>query len=332
MPPAAAADDVVGRAPVELLDDLEGRRLGALGVERAQGDVGEVHARRFGDLAAAPVGFVVVALDLADLGAQGHAAARLGGLEAVRVEDVGVDARLRRQRGDGGADVARRDAADLGLAPLEQPGDRHRDDPVLVGEARSRGGVVLQVEVGDAQLGAQAVGPDQGRVARVVSHARLRARVDDRQQLLEVPDVLRALLARHLGEVAGGQLVVVDDVQALAAVRAGEDRVAPAASCSRSDGRPDPVAHERVRCLGVGGPPQGSVRSVCSCGHLERYAGPRRLCAVLLVAERQPQLLGEVRDERAEHLRPAPKARRAAHRGSPGSGRARARAPVSRSP
>ena len=39
-------DDVVGRAPVELLDDLERRRLRALGVERAQRDVGEVDAGR----------------------------------------------------------------------------------------------------------------------------------------------------------------------------------------------------------------------------------------------------------------------------------------------
>ena len=63
-------DDVVGRLPVELLDDLKRRRLRALGVERAQRDVGEVHARRFGEFAAAAVGFVVVALDLADLRAE----------------------------------------------------------------------------------------------------------------------------------------------------------------------------------------------------------------------------------------------------------------------
>ena len=74
VPPAAGDDDVVGRAPVELLDDLERRRLRALGVERAQRDVREVHARRFGDFAAAAVGFVVVALHLADLRAERHAA------------------------------------------------------------------------------------------------------------------------------------------------------------------------------------------------------------------------------------------------------------------
>ncbi len=111
------------------------------------------------------------------------------------------------------------------LAALEQPRDRHRDDAILVGEARPVAGVVLQVQVVQAELGAEPVGADQRCVAGVLSHARLRARVDDREQLLEVPDVLRALGAREVPEVAGRQLVVVDDVQALAAVRAGEHGV-----------------------------------------------------------------------------------------------------------
>ena len=42
----------------------------------------------------------------------------------------------------------------------------------------------------------------------------------------------------------------------------------------------------------------------------ERYAGPRRLCAVLLVAERDPQLLGQVRGERARASGRAARARR----------------------
>ena len=125
-------DDVVGRVPVELLDDLEGGRLGALGVERAKGDVGEVHPGRFGHFAAAAVCFVVVALDLADLGAERGAGAGLGVLEAVGVEDICVDPGLGCQRGDGGADVAGGDAADLLVAPLQQPRDRDRDDAVLV--------------------------------------------------------------------------------------------------------------------------------------------------------------------------------------------------------
>ena len=111
-----------GETQLELLDDLEGERLRPLGVERAQGDVGELHAGRFGQLAAGAVGLVVVAVELADLGAERPAAARLGPLEVGRVEDVGRQAGLGAERGGGGADVAGRDAADLRAAQLERRG------------------------------------------------------------------------------------------------------------------------------------------------------------------------------------------------------------------
>src|SRR5204863_9703267 len=106
--------------PVQLLDDLKGVRLGPLGVEGAQGDVGELHAGRFGHFATAPVGFVVVALHLAHVCAQRAACPRLGVLEAVGVEDVGVHAGLGGVGGDGGAHVSRRYAAYLLLAQLQQ--------------------------------------------------------------------------------------------------------------------------------------------------------------------------------------------------------------------
>ena len=147
VPPAAAVTMWSGASPVELLDDLEGRRLGALRVERPQRDVRELHAGRFGHFAAAAIDFVVVALDLADLRSERAAGAGLHVLQAVGIEDVRRDPRLGGQRGHGRADVARGDAADLLPAELEQPGDRHRDDAVLVGEAGAGGRVVLQVEV-----------------------------------------------------------------------------------------------------------------------------------------------------------------------------------------
>ena len=250
MPPAAGGDDVVGRVPVELLDDLERRRLGALGVERAQRDVGEVHARGFGDFAAAAVGFVVVALHLADLRAERHARARLRVLEAVGVEDVGVDPRLGGERGDGGADVAGRDAADLGLAALEQPRDRHRDDAVLVGEARAVAGVVLQVQVAEARARRRAGRRGSAACSR---SAGPRAPARSASTIGSSSSKCQMFCGRsELGtswKWLRGELVVVDDVEALAAVRAGEDGVARAGSCARSGGRRAPVAHERVRCL-----------------------------------------------------------------------------------
>ena len=215
------------------------------------------------------------------------------------------------------------------LALLQQARDRHRHDAVLVGEARALGGVVLQVQVRDPQLGAEPVGADQRRVAGELARP-VPAR--GRRRSAAAPRSARCCCGRsargHLGEVAGRQLVVVDDVQALAAVRAGEHRSRRAASCARSGGRP---ARSRTSASAAGSP-AGAVRSGCSCGHLERYAGPRRLCGALLVAEREPQLLGEVRRERAEHLDEHRERRRQRLEVGGAEAPARARARVSRSP
>src|SRR5262249_37397884 len=63
---------------------------------------------------------------------------------------------------------------------------------------------------------------DQGGVAGVATDPRLHRGVENRQQLLEAPDVLGAPVARDLLETACGELVVVLDIQTLAAVRTGE--------------------------------------------------------------------------------------------------------------
>src|SRR5438876_8467828 len=47
---------------------------------------------------------------------------------------------------------------------------------------------------------------------------------------------------------------------------------------------------------------RGPGGCLSSCGHLKRYPWPRRLCGVLCVAERKPQLLGHVRRQRPEQL------------------------------
>src|SRR5262249_40316676 len=91
--------------------------------------------------------------------------------------------------------------------------------------ARAAGRVVLEVQVGQAQLGREPVGADQRRVAGVAPDPSLSGGVGDRQQLLEVPDVARALPPRDLLEVLRGSLVVVGDVQPLAALRAREYRL-----------------------------------------------------------------------------------------------------------
>ena len=118
----------------------------------------------------------------------------------------------------------------------------------------------------------------------------------------------------HLAEVAGGPLVVVDDVEPLAAVRAGEhgslERVVVSQRWQTS-----PVAHERVRCLDPVGP--------CGlCAHAGTWNDTpgHGVCAPCsVVAERDPQLLGEVRSERAERLHEQRERIDAARPGWPGS-------------
>src|SRR5262249_12446830 len=83
-----------------------------------------------------------VAVDLADLRAERAAASRLRALQVCWVDDVGLDARRRRQRGSRGADVAGRDTTDLSGAELNGARDGYPDDAVLVGERRSVGRVV----------------------------------------------------------------------------------------------------------------------------------------------------------------------------------------------
>ena len=200
------------------------------------------------------------------------------------------------------------------LPQLQQPRDGHRYDAILVGEAGAGGGVVLEVEVAQAQLRPQPVGVDQGRVAGVAPDARLRGGVDDRQQLLEVPDVLGALGVRDLSEMTSGQLVVVDDVKPLAAVRTREHRVgqrivvlaAVAGQTGRARARPRARESDlrSARPVSVNGSSAWRVDGVLasSCRYHRGYARPRRLC-VAIVTERDPQLLGDVRRERREHLR-----------------------------
>ncbi len=66
---------------------------------------------------------------------------------------------------------------------------------------------------------------DQRRATAVLADPLLRPRVDDRQQLLEAPDVELTRPGRALGDPLRGQLVVVVDVEPFAAGRALEGLV-----------------------------------------------------------------------------------------------------------
>ncbi len=144
-------DDLVGRAPTQLLDDFEGQGLGTFGVVGPQIDVGKGPVGMFGhQLDAESVHVVVVALD------PEHRAAEDGGHRDLRLLQVRGDdhhagpTNEGRVRGDRRREVTRRRARRRGEAETARArhGDRH--DPVLE-RARRIACVVLQPEFLHAQ-------------------------------------------------------------------------------------------------------------------------------------------------------------------------------------
>ena len=203
-------DDVVGRPPAQVLGDLEAHRLGALGVERPQVDVDESPAEPEGDLRAEPVDLVVVPVDGDDLGAVDRRAEDLALLEPVGDEDVGVQPGGGGVGGDAVGQVARRGAADRLEAQLDGLRERHGHDAVLERQRRMIDGVVLDVELGDAQRPGQPIGADQRRAADLPADGRLAV---DRQQLAIPPHRSRPRRDRLAVECPRDRLVVVGDFQ-----------------------------------------------------------------------------------------------------------------------
>ena len=176
---------VVRGLPAQLLGDLEGQRLGALGVVGPHVDVDEGPAGALaGQLGTEAVDVVVVPLDRDDRAAVDGGHGHLGRLEVVGDQDDRV------HPGPGGVgrhrvgQVARRGAGGHLEAELAGLGERHRDHPVLEG-ARGVGGVVLDPQLAQPELGGQPVRPHQRGEAGAQVHRR---GVVDREQVPVAPD------------------------------------------------------------------------------------------------------------------------------------------------
>ncbi len=166
-------DDVLGELPAELLRDFEAVGLRPLGVVGPEIHVDERPAVLVGDLAAQPVDVVIVALDRDGFRAVDRRADDLSLLQPFGDEDVAVEPRLGGVGGDGVGEIAGRGAGDGVEAELDRLGDRHRDDPVFVGESRVVDRVVLDVELLDAERVAQPVRAHQRRKAGIEAGLRL---------------------------------------------------------------------------------------------------------------------------------------------------------------
>ena len=173
-----------GRRPAELLDRLVGEGLRALRVVGAQVDVDERPRALLAELGAEPVDVVVVAADADQVRPVDAGGEELLLLEVGGHEDVGVEARRGRVRGDGVGEVAGRGAGDRLEAQLLRLRDGDRDDPVLERMGRV-GGVVLDPELAEAEALGQAVGADQRRQPRLERIARA---LRERQEVGIAPD------------------------------------------------------------------------------------------------------------------------------------------------
>ena len=166
-------DAAVGQLPAELLGDLVGQRLRALGVVRPHVDVDERPVALARQLGAQPVDVVVVAAHLDQVRAVHPGGQDLLLLEVGRDEDVGLHAQRRAVGGDRVGQVAGRRAGQHLEAELAGAGAGDRDDAVLE-RVRRVGGVVLDPHLAQAEALGQAVGADQRRAARGQARARAR--------------------------------------------------------------------------------------------------------------------------------------------------------------
>ena len=141
-------------------------RLRALGVVGAQVHVHERPRMLAGELGAEPVDVVVVAVDRDQVGAVDAGREDLLLLEVGGHEHVGLEARGSGVGGDGVGEVAGGGAGDHLVAELLGLRDGDVDDAVLEG-VRRVGGVVLDVDLADAEPLGEPLGPDQRREAGV---------------------------------------------------------------------------------------------------------------------------------------------------------------------
>ena len=202
--------DLVREPPAQLLGGLEGQRLRPLRVERPDVDVAEGPGVLLHELAAEPVDVVVAAPDGDDVGLEDAGRQELAVLRVVGDEHEALEPGPGGVGGNRVGQVPGRGAADR-LEPVRPgPGDRHRDHAVLERVGRVHA-VVLEVEVAQAQLGAQAVRPHQGR--EPLSQRDQRRLVLDGQEVPVAPHAGWPRLDPAPVDDAPYRLVVIGDVE-----------------------------------------------------------------------------------------------------------------------
>src|SRR6266481_2010913 len=140
-------DDVIRQGPAKLFGDFVAVRFRAFGIVRAQIHVDEAPLKAVGDLRAKAIDVIIVAVDAHDARSVNRGVEHLGGLEVGRNEHAGVEALLRRLRGDSVGKVAGRRAADGG--EVETTGGRKscRHDAIFKGKRWEADSIVFEINV-----------------------------------------------------------------------------------------------------------------------------------------------------------------------------------------
>ena len=213
--------DAVRQLPAELLDGLEGQRLGALGVVRAQVDVHERPRRPLArDLGAEPVDVVVGAAHGHDLRAVGAGREHLLLLEVVRDQHVGGQPGGRGVGRDRVREVARGGTRERVEAELPCTRERDGHDAVLERVRRVRG-LVLDPQLADPEALSEPLGLHERRPARGQRRAR---RAFQREELGVAPERVRpgldpalerrrVLVRRRVGHLQRAEAAFADEAR-----------------------------------------------------------------------------------------------------------------------
>ena len=238
------------QVPAELLGALEEQRLTTLRVVRAQVEVHEAPAGLVGKARAEAIDLVVRPVD-ADHGRAVRGGARDLALVGARGDEHEPAKTVARRRGrDGAREVAGRRAGDRVEPELERAREGQRDRSVLERE-RWIARVVLHVELGDADLGAQARRLDERRPA----DGEVRLRRGDREERRVAPERARSVLdrpAQPVGVERGGVVLGLDRAVAVGAdvpLVGRLEEMARAAAQAHERGRPCRRRHRHLAYL-----------------------------------------------------------------------------------
>ena len=197
-------------APPKLLGDFESHGLRTLGVVAAEIDIGESPSELVRNLCAQPIHVVVITPHADEMRTEDRRSQNLAEFEIVRDEHIALETEPRRVRRDAVGQVACGRASKHVESEFHRPRCRHGYDAIFVRQRRMINGVVLDVQLLQAEALGETIGANERGITGVESRAWL---AGNRQQFPEAPHIARAPLDYLAGERVANRVVVVLDFE-----------------------------------------------------------------------------------------------------------------------